>query len=74
MLQGVIDCWFETEQGLTIVDFKTDRVFGDQIQDRAQRYQGQLAAYAYALEELTGKPVVRRVLWFLRPGVGVELP
>ena len=74
LLQGVIDCWFETEQGLTIVDFKTDRVFGDQIQDRAQRYQGQLAAYAYALEELTGKPVVRRVLWFLRPGVGVELP
>ncbi len=74
LLQGVIDCWFETQAGITLVDFKTDRVFGDQVSTRAQRYQGQMAAYAYALETLTGKPVIRRLLWFLRPGIGVELP
>lgn len=36
-------------------------------------YRGQMAAYAYALEEVTGIPVVRRVLWFLVPNLGVEL-
>ena len=73
MLQGVIDGWFETEEGLTLFDFKTDRVPPYAAQDRAQRYQGQLAAYAYALETLTQKPVVHRLLWFLHPGVGIDL-
>lgn len=74
LLQGVIDAWFETEEGLTLVDFKTDRVSPAAAQARAEGYQGQLAAYAYALEELTGKPVVRKILWFFRPNVGVALP
>lgn len=26
MLQGVVDCAFRTEEGLVIVDFKTDRI------------------------------------------------
>ena len=74
LLQGVIDCWFETEEGITLVDFKTDRVSAQTARERSQRYQGQLAAYAYALEQVTGRPVVRRVLWFLVPRVGVTLP
>lgn len=73
LLQGVIDGWFETEEGLTLFDFKTDRVPPYAAQDRAQRYQGQLAAYAYALETLTQKPVVHRLLWFLHSGVGIDL-
>ena len=74
LLQGVIDCWFETEEGITLVDFKTDRVSAQAARERSQRYQGQMAAYAYALEQVTGRPVVRRVLWFLVPRVGVTLP
>ena len=73
LLQGVIDGWFETEEGLTLFDFKTDRVPPYAAQDRAQRYQGQLAAYAYALETLTQKPVVHRLLWFLHSGIGIDL-
>ncbi|MFR6380579.1 MAG: PD-(D/E)XK nuclease family protein [Evtepia sp.] len=73
LLQGVIDGWFETEEGITLFDFKTDRVPPYAAQDRAQRYQGQLAAYAYALETLTQKPVVHRLLWFLHSGVGIDL-
>ena len=30
LLQGVVDCWFETPDGLTVVDFKTDRVFTEE--------------------------------------------
>jgi ATP-dependent helicase/nuclease subunit A len=73
LLQGVIDCWFETIEGITLVDFKTDRVSRAGAWERGQLYAGQLAAYAYALEELTGRPVTRRILWFLSPGVGVDV-
>ena len=75
LLQGVVDCWFETEAGITIVDFKTDRVSSQQaMEDRSQHYQGQMAAYAYALAAVTGKPVTRRILWFLSLGQGISLP
>ena len=40
---------------------------------RAETYRGQLAAYAYALEVLTGEKVKRQILWFLRPGVPIYL-
>ena len=33
LLQGVVDCWFETEAGITIVDFKTDRVSSQQAME-----------------------------------------
>lgn len=26
LLQGVVDAWFETLEGITVVDFKSDRV------------------------------------------------
>ncbi len=73
LLQGVIDCWFETEEGIVLLDFKTDRVSAAQAAERGERYRGQLAAYAYALETLSGKPVVARLLCFLYPNVVVEL-
>ncbi|WP_454940516.1 PD-(D/E)XK nuclease family protein, partial [Evtepia sp.] len=74
LLQGVVDCWFATEEGITLVDFKTDRISPQGLEVRGQRYRGQMAAYAYALEEVTGRPVTRRVLWFLHLGRGLEMP
>ncbi|MEG2000092.1 MAG: PD-(D/E)XK nuclease family protein, partial [Evtepia sp.] len=73
LLQGVIDCWFETEEGICLVDFKTDRVFGEKIEERAETYREQLNVYCYALEEITHRPVTHRILWFLIPNRGVEL-
>ena len=73
LLQGVIDAWFREPDGLTVVDFKSDRVSASAAFDRAERYRGQLAAYAHALEVLTGEKVRRQVLWFLRPGLPVVL-
>ena len=73
LLQGVIDAWFPEPDGLTIVDFKSDRISAAAAVERAERYRGQLAAYAWALETLTGLPVRRQILWFLRPGVPVRL-
>ena len=74
LLQGVADCCFETEAGLTVVDFKTDHVFTrPEVEDRAERYRPQLEAYSLALARVLGRPVTRRVLYFLSPGKTVEL-
>lgn len=73
LLQGVVDCWFETPQGITVVDFKSDRVTEHSVEQRARDYTPQLEAYAYALSGITGKPVNRRVLWFFGLDRAVEV-
>ncbi len=74
LLQGVADLCFETEGGLAVVDFKTDRVFAPQeVAARAEVYRPQLEAYSLALSRVLERPVVRRVLYFLAPGVSLDL-
>ena len=74
LLQGVVDCCFETAEGLTVVDFKTDRVRAPEEQaQRAESYRSQLEAYSHALERVLEKRVARRVLYFLETGTAVEL-
>ena len=73
LLQGVVDCWFETLEGITVVDFKTDRVGPATIRERAEEYRPQLTAYSQALERIVGRPVVRRALWFFAADRAVEL-
>ena len=74
MIQGVIDVFWEEEDGLVLLDYKTDRVSPSEIPARAERYRTQLLAYAGALERIFGLPVQRCVLWFLHPGVEHEIP
>lgn len=73
LVQGVVDCCFEDLWGFTVVDFKSDRVRRGGEREAAERYRGQVEVYAQALEEIFGKPVQRRILWFLRTGSAVEL-
>ena len=73
LLQGVVDCFFETLEGITVVDFKTDQVRRENLAARAAEYRPQLMAYGRALEEITGRPVVRRVLWFFAQNAGIEV-
>ena len=74
LLQGVVDCCFETEEGLAVVDFKTDALrTREEIRRRAEEYRPQLEAYSLALERVLERKVVRRVLYFLAPGAAVEL-
>ena len=55
LVQGIIDAWFEEDDGIVIVDYKTDRV--RTMQTLAGRYHIQLEAYAKAVARLTGKMV-----------------
>ena len=73
LLQGVVDCWYDTPEGITVVDFKSDRVTKESAEGRARDYAPQLLAYARALEELTGRPVRRCVLWFFALDDALEI-
>ena len=74
LLQGVVDCWFVDERGITVLDFKSDRILPGQEEERAQSYAPQLSAYSRALERITGRPVCRKMLWFFATSTPVELP
>ena len=73
LLQGVIDCWFAEDDGLTVLDFKSDRIRPGDEGTRAEEYRPQLEAYSAALERVTGRKVCRRVLWFFTTGSSWEL-
>ena len=64
LLQGVVDAWFGDERGVTVVDFKSDRIQPGDEKIRAEEYRPQLEAYGRALSAILGRPVRRMVLWF----------
>ncbi len=69
LLQGVVDCCIEEDDGLVVVDYKPDSVRGDrQLAERTALYTPQLRAYAAALERIFGRRVRDCVLYFLSVG------
>ncbi len=73
LLQGVTDCCIIEDRGLTILDFKTDRVFPGGEYERAEYYRGQLDAYARALSRIFDKPVWDRILYFFATDTAVSV-
>lgn len=73
LLQGVIDCCFTGPQGLTVVDFKTDRVKPGEEKLHSERYRTQIEVYSDALSRITGTPVAHRVLWYFATNTPVSL-
>ena len=61
LIQGIIDVYFEEEDGLVLLDYKTDRVRHEQ--DLIDRYRVQLEYYAQALTRLTGKHVKEKIIY-----------
>ncbi|MBQ6402509.1 MAG: UvrD-helicase domain-containing protein, partial [Oscillospiraceae bacterium] len=68
LLQGVVDCWWEEDDGVVILDYKTDRIPKDAVPERTAYYASQLRAYGEAMARITGKPVKERLLFFLHNG------
>ena len=74
VLEGFVDLVLEEGDGLVVVDYKTDRTGGRPgLELAAARYGPQVASYALALEEATGKTVHRCVLVFVGEGPAVEV-
>ena len=71
ILQGIIDAFIMEEDGIILVDYKTDRVKdGAELRNR---YQKQIDLYSEALEQILGKKVKRRVLYSFSLGEEVDL-
>jgi ATP-dependent helicase/nuclease subunit A len=68
LLQGVIDCWIETEEGLVLLDYKTDHVPAGGSDIIKQRYKVQIDYYTKALEKITGRKAVERYLYLFSNG------
>ena len=68
LLQGVIDCWFETKDGLVLLDYKTDYVPAGGSDLIRKRYKVQLDYYTRALEKITGKKVSETYLYLFHTG------
>jgi len=75
MIQGVIDCVIRSEEGITLIDYKTDnishRFHGDFELAKPTligRYHEQLRLYAKALEMIWRKPVIKKYLYFFDGG------
>ena len=64
LLQGVVDCALIEADGITVIDFKTDRVTEDSIDHIADGYRTQIIAYAKALERIFKMPVKTAQLYF----------
>lgn len=61
---GVIDCYFEEDGGLILIDYKTDYVPGENFEEELKtRYHEQLYYYKDALETITGKPTTEIYLF-----------
>ena len=67
LVEGFIDLLIDAPDGITIVDYKTDRLTTEQVQELGPEYEVQLGLYAWAVGETTGKPVREATLLFLRP-------
>ena len=72
MLQGVIDCYFEEDEGLILVDYKTDFV-NKNIASIKERYKVQLDCYTKALENITGRRVVEKYIYLFYNGEILEM-
>ncbi len=63
MLQGIIDCYFEEEDGVVLVDYKTDYIRDGELEKAKEKYKVQLEYYKRAIEEITGKKVKEKYLY-----------
>ena len=67
VVEGVVDLLYRDDDGLVLVDYKTDAVPVQAIPSRVDYYRPQMAVYALALQAAVGEPVRRCVLLFLNP-------
>ena len=61
LIQGIIDVFFEEEDGLVLLDYKTDSV--SSMEELWNRYETQLDYYQEAVQKLFGKPVKEKILY-----------
>jgi ATP-dependent helicase/nuclease subunit A len=73
LVQGVIDCLFEEENGWVLLDYKTDSLSGRSVKDAADKYALQIGLYRRAVEHILNRPVTGAYLYFFDGSSLVEM-
>lgn len=74
LLQGVVDCAIMDQDGIVVIDFKTDHVTEETLEERNARYIPQVNAYAQALSQIFQMPVKEKYLYYFQLARAVPLP
>ena len=72
VMNGVIDLMLETDEGIIIVDYKTDRKWA-QPRVMASVHKEQVEIYAKAAEKTYGKPVIAKYIFLFDVNTAVEI-
>ena len=73
LLQGIIDVFFEEENELVLLDYKTDYVGANGAEFLKKRYHTQFECYKQALEQITGKTVKEMILYSFAMDEAIKL-
>ncbi|MBT2688978.1 helicase-exonuclease AddAB subunit AddA [Bacillus sp. ISL-47] len=80
LIQGIVDCIFEDEQGLVLLDYKTDGItgrfkggFAEAKPVLENRYKVQMDMYTRALELILKREVNERYLFFFDGAHSIKL-
>jgi ATP-dependent helicase/nuclease subunit A len=63
LLQGVVDCALVEDDGITVVDFKTDYVTEEGLSNLVERYRPQVDTYGDALSRIFQQPIKAKFLY-----------
>ena len=73
LLQGVIDCALVENDGIIVLDFKTDRITEENRQERIAQHSRQVNTYAKALSKIYELPVTEAYIYFFSTGEFVKV-
>lgn len=75
LVQGIIDCLYEVDGELVLLDYKTDQVLEHRggLGKLTENYRFQLELYGRAIEDILGRKVDRKWLYFFDGGHAVKL-
>jgi ATP-dependent exoDNAse (exonuclease V) beta subunit len=65
IFEGVMDVVFKEEDGLVILDFKTDLVNKNDLNSKIEHYKPQVQVYSDAIKTIFGNPPKEVILFFL---------
>ena len=57
VLEGFVDLLIETEGGIELIDWKTDRVPAEEVEERLRQYALQAGLYVHGVQAATGRSV-----------------
>ena len=71
LIQGIIDAYYEEDDGIVVLDYKTDHV--KEKEELVERYREQLSFYTRALEQILQKKVKEQIIYSFTLGEEIHL-